>query len=65
MAMETIEDREADLADRICRFRRARRLQLIYTLAAVALGIGIGFALAEALIDPVKVLTSGCEGIRT
>lgn len=63
--MDTLEQREADLADRIRRLRRARRMQLIYTLVAVAFGIGIGFALAEALIDPVTVLTSGCGGIRT
>jgi len=63
--METLEQREARLDDRIRRLRRARRLQLFHTLTAVALGMAIGFALAEALIDPVTVLTSGCDGIRT
>ena len=62
---QTLAEREADLADRIRRFRSARRRQLVYTLAAVAFGIGIGFAVAEAIIDPVKVVTSGCGGIRT
>jgi hypothetical protein len=62
--MQTLQEREAELDDRIRRLRRARRVQLVYTLAAVALGIGIGFALAETLIDPVTVITS-CDGIRT
>jgi predicted NBD/HSP70 family sugar kinase len=63
--MDTLEDREAQLADRIRRLRRAQRAQLLHTAIAVALGIAIGFALAEALIDPVTVITSGCDGIRT
>ena len=62
--MQTLEEREAALDDRIQRLRRARRVQIIYTLAAGALGVGIGFALAEALIDPVTVVTTGCGGIR-
>ncbi|MEE4110908.1 MAG: hypothetical protein V2I24_16265 [Halieaceae bacterium] len=63
--MQTLQEREAELDDRIRRLRRARQAQLLHTAIAVALGIAIGFALAEALIDPVTVITSGCDGIRT
>jgi len=61
--MTTLEEDRAELERRLARIRRAWRMQLLYTVAALALGAGIGFAIAEAVIDPIVVVTN-CGGIR-
>ncbi|EAQ97858.1 hypothetical protein KT71_14874 [Congregibacter litoralis KT71] len=51
------------LEDERAAIRRARRLQRVWWLAILLLGIAIGFAVAELFIDPVTILvpTTGID----
>jgi hypothetical protein len=61
--MEDIDTRSAELDARLAKVRRAQRMHRVYMLIVFALGIAAGFALAEAIIDPIVVITD-CGGVR-
>ena len=58
------DDRQDELDKRLAQVRRAQRVHRFYIWVVFVLGIGVGYAVAEAIIDPIVVITN-CDGIRT
>jgi hypothetical protein len=61
--MDIQQEKLAELDRQIRLLQRSRRFNNLWLLAIFAIGVGVGFAVAEAFIDPVTVITS-CGGIR-
>lgn len=61
--MNDIDTRSAELDARLAKVRQAQRMHRLYLLIVFAMGLAAGYALAEALIDPIVVITD-CGGIR-
>ena len=58
------EDLQRELETRLAKLRRAQRVHRFYLWVVFVLGVSVGYAVAEAIIDPIVVITS-CDGIRT
>ena len=46
------------------KIRRTAKVQRLWWFAVFLLGAGLGFAVAEMLIDPVSVYVPPCQGIQ-
>ena len=60
--MDTQQQKLVELDRQIRRLKRMQAFNYLWLAALFAVGVGVGFAVAEAIIDPVTVITH-CGGI--